>query len=368
MSGIGFAPGSVLAALRSTTRNEILATFALGVVLFVYHIPAGLVDAELSITTGAIFVADQIKAFAILPVYVLVDRLTDPASDRRWWWVAAACAAAVVSSPLAVTWTSGIIDRFVHPAKPRPAFMAYIGLESAILGSAVLWIVADRSRARRARERMHRAELERIDAEKRSVESNLQALQARVEPRFLFSTLAQVKDLYERDTSRGERMLDELIAYLRAAMPQMRDTSSTVAREVDLARAYLAIVNVRLGDRLEIHVDCPPGADATRMSPMMLLPLVDLALAGHEASRGGGQSFGLSVEIDADEVRVTAKHHGNDWPQVASAEAVAGIRERLAALYAAGAELALGKDGRGGRDILLRFPAEPVESDPPSPS
>ena len=67
-------------------------------------------------------------------------------------------------------------------------------------------------------------------------------MQARVEPRFLFNTLAQVERLYEIDAQRADRMLDDLIVYLRAALPQLRETTSTLSREIELAKAYLNIV------------------------------------------------------------------------------------------------------------------------------
>ena len=92
-------------------------------------------------------------------------------------------------------------------------------------------------------------------------------MQARVEPQFLFSTLAQVQNLYEANAATGERMLDELIAYLRAATPRMRDTSSTLAQEIELARAYLAILKVRLGDRLEYAIDIAEDSHGARMPP-----------------------------------------------------------------------------------------------------
>ena len=126
---------------------------------------------------------------------------------------------------------------------------------------------------------MHAAELERARTAKRTLESRLQAMQARVEPTFLFNTLSQVRDLYRADVAHGERMLDELIAYLRAAMPKMRDTSSTIGQELELVRAYLVIVRLRLGERLAFEIETPKEIGDARMPPMMLLPLVDHAIA-----------------------------------------------------------------------------------------
>ena len=195
-------------------------TFLLGCALWLFHVGTGLAFGETNAIAELLstFVADQIRAFALLLAFVVADRVT-------------------------------------------------------------AWVINDRRRAARASARMHSTELERIVAEKGSIESDLQAMQARVEPQFLFNTLAQVKRLYEQDRALGEHMLDGLIAYLRAAMPKMRDTSSTVGQEIELVRAYLAIVKVRLGDRFTYEIESSPAANATRMSPMMLLPLVDHVLA-----------------------------------------------------------------------------------------
>src|SRR4030095_1028436 len=159
------------------------------------------------------------------------------------------------------------------------AFALYTYLDLVLFGGGVVWVINDRRRAALGRARMHGAEMERITAEKRGTEPALRGMRARVEPQFLFNTLAQVKQLYERDAPVGEQMLDELIAYLRAAMPKMRDTSSTVGQEVELARAYLAIVKVRLGERFTYEIESSPAVADERMPPMMLLPLLDHALA-----------------------------------------------------------------------------------------
>jgi len=354
----------VLAAWRSITREELVATFLLGIALWLYHIPAGLVDIDEPPTAAVIAIADQIKVWPILLAYVAVDHLASPPTNLRFAYVVAACAGAAVSAPLSVLFATSMMQLFGYPAHARAVFVAYIGLETAMLASAVLWIIADRARAARARERMHRAELARIDAEKRSVESDLQAMQARVEPRFLFGTLAQVKRLYERDAALGERMMDELIAYLRAAMPRMRDTSSTVAQECDLARAYLAIVNVGLGDRLGVAVDCPAGAEAVRMPPMMLLPLVEHALERVEDPSADGRTLHVRAEISSPVLRLTIADSGGGYRPGREGESIGGIRERLAALYATAGSLVL-RDGAGGASAaILELPAETSDDIP----
>jgi LytS/YehU family sensor histidine kinase len=79
----------------------------------------------------------------------------------------------------------------------------------------------------------------RAREEKELLGARLQLLQAQVEPHFLFNTLANVQHLTTTDPARANEMLGSLIRYLRAALPQMREQASTVAREISMVEAYL---------------------------------------------------------------------------------------------------------------------------------
>ncbi len=80
-------------------------------------------------------------------------------------------------------------------------------------------------------------------------------MQAQVEPHFLFNTLASVQYLTETDPPQASRLLGHLLAYLRAALPQLRSASTTLGQEIDLAEAYLSILEMRMGHRLAFETD-----------------------------------------------------------------------------------------------------------------
>jgi LytS/YehU family sensor histidine kinase len=187
----------------------------------------------------------------------------------------------------------------------------------------------------------------------------LQAMQARVEPQFLFNTLAQVKRLYEQDPRLAERMLGDLIAYLHAAMPHMRDTSSTLAQEIDLARAYLDIVKVRLGDRLAFDIESPQGAADTRMPPMMLLPLIDHAVVhGLTNKAQAGASMHIACAIANGRLRLTLADSGAGFVPDAGGDGITTIRERLAALYGSDASLVLRRGVAESTEAVMEIPYE----------
>jgi len=192
-------------------------------------------------------------------------------------------------------------------------------------------------------------------------------MQARVEPQFLFNTLAQVKTLYMADPERGERMLDELIAYLRAAMPKMRDTASTAGQELDLARAYLNIVCLRLGERFAFTIDISSEAAAVRMPPMLVLPLLDHAIEhGYANACTGGR---LAIRCCLNDQTLSLRFVDTAASYLPEHETVSlhGLHERLAALFGKHAVLELARTGSGGTQALLDIPAVAVPS-PPTPT
>jgi hypothetical protein len=188
--------------------------------------------------------------------------------------------------------------------------------------------------ARLAREAFNAAELERVAASREVLASRLAAMQARVEPRFLLGTLAQVETLYERDPQAGDRMLDGLIAYLRAALPQLRSPRSTLKQEVQLAESYLAIMRIRMGSRLECRIDVRPELGDTDFPPMVLLPLIDDALRNGLEPLPQGGTIAITADVDGDCIRVRIADDGLPRPPASSDDSgMATLHDRLSGIY-----------------------------------
>lgn len=350
---------SVLASWREITREQVAMTVLLGCAFHLYRMVVS-INIRYSVY---IFVGDQIKAFILLLAIVAADRLSGKNPDRRGTYALAVLLGVIVAQPTATLTIWALIMLFVDSSLRPPGGLGYFLntlLELLMIGGTTIWVINDRRRARAGRDRMHTAELERITAERRSIESDLQAMQARVEPHFLFKTLAQVRRLYERDAALGAQVLDALIAYLRAAMPKMRDTSSTVRQEVELVRAYLAIVRLCLGERLTFAIETVHDEiAAARVPAMMLLPLVERAIAhavGDEHAVADGYAEG-SIRIRGvmanAMIRIEIAASGGDDAHEAEDEGIAAIRERLAMLYGNEARLVTQRlDGGGGRAVL----------------
>ena len=318
---------------------------------------------------------DQVKALCLLAAIVIADRAIDEGARRRRTYLLAAIAGCVagiaLTEPFNWFWRTYVLpDRWPadftwHRGTWRPLFfsLAFFLSQWLLIGSAVVFLYADRRAARKTAQLLRAAELDRIDRSRIALESRLQAMQARVEPQFLFNTLAQVERLYRLDARLAAQMLDDLIAYLRAAMPLMRDTSSTVAQEIELARAYLDIVRLRLGERILVRTEIPPDATRMRMPPMMLLPLIDHAIVrGLAPSRAQG-TISIGARVFDGRLLLTIADGGAGFVPEGDASAIAAIRERLEALYRGSAKLELRRSGEDATVALLDLPLEQQESD-----
>ena len=201
-------------------------------------------------------------------------------------------------------------------------------------GGVILLVYMYREQKARAAMEAHRAEAERQRIEKQMLSAQLATMQAQVEPHFLFNTLATVQHLVDTDPPRASTMLTSLIAYLRAALPQMRESGTTIGREFALARAYLEVLQVRMGGRLSFEIELPPELFGRGMPPMMLISLVENAIKhGLEPVERGG-NVRISAREIGDRIVIEVGNNGaNLDPLARGGTGLSNIRERLRALY-----------------------------------
>ncbi|HSU64121.1 MAG TPA: histidine kinase [Burkholderiales bacterium] len=187
--------------------------------------------------------------------------------------------------------------------------------------------------SRRATGRLHAMQLTALAAERRVIEADLRATQGRVDPELLFDSLLEVDRAYERDVQAGQDALDALIRFLRAALPSDAAATATVAGEQELAEAYLALVAQRADASPQVDISVAPEARTLPMPAMLLLPLVRWALDGRSATR-------LQIHAQRRDAALEVSVRSNSVGSAASTEPnIAGVRERLARLFADHASL-----------------------------
>ena len=190
-------------------------------------------------------------------------------------------------------------------------------------------------------------------------EAQLKTMQAQVEPHFLFNTLASVDYLIETAPSIASKMQKSLIQYLRAALPQMREGSTTLGKEVQLCRSYLEILKFRMEDRLQYSLIIPQGLSSAQFPPMMLQSLVENSIKHGLEPKPEGGSLTISADISNGRLRVTVADSGLGFAAAGisgSGVGLANVRERLAALYGGAAKLSIEANSPSGTIVTIEVP------------
>jgi signal transduction histidine kinase len=220
----------------------------------------------------------------------------------------------------------------------------------------------------RAKGRLQTAQALAETAQRQATETRLKLLESQLEPHMLFNTLANLRALIALDPERAQAMLDRLIDFLRATLGASRAPLHPLSAEFARLADYLALMQIRMGERLRVELELPDALATTAVPPLLLQPLVENAVKhGLEPKRGPGL-IRVQATTEGDELvlRVTDTGIG---PQAAAANATAGtgfglaqVRERLTTLYGSSASLRLepGTADAGGTVVTLRWPLSAV--------
>ncbi len=201
-----------------------------------------------------------------------------------------------------------------------------------------------------------RANLEAL--ERRLLEAEMATLQAQIEPHFLFNTLALIGQLIETDPDQAAIVHGHLIKYLRAALPQIRESGqSKLSQQLELSRAYLNIMQARMQERLSYKITCPPEL-ANHPFPSMMIPtLVENAIKhGLEPKTDGGH-IQINVSKGENEILVEVSDSGIGFDLHADdGIGLSNIRERLKVLYGLKASLIIEIPPTGGACLTIHIP------------
>jgi signal transduction histidine kinase len=195
-------------------------------------------------------------------------------------------------------------------------------------------------------------------ARSQAAEHQLQLLQAQLEPHMLFNTLANLRVLIRQDPQRAQAMLDQLISFLRATLQASRSGSHSLADEFARLNDYLALMKVRMQDRLRPSFDLPDELTAAQIPPLLLQPLVENAIKhGLEPQVDGGELI-VSARRDGEALILEVRDTGAGLSTPSSEGTHFGlhqIRERLATRYGADTEFTLTQHPEGGALARIRI-------------
>ncbi|MCY4752857.1 sensor histidine kinase [Pelomonas aquatica] len=247
-----------------------------------------------------------------------------------------------------------------------------VQLGDSLVDFAILWILASavikamyKGRIQAEVKAAQAAETAEAESLKRQVvEARMAAMQAQVEPHFLFNTLASIDHLIETDPPRASQMQRNLIALLRASMPTMREANANgglrdLGRELAVIRPYLEILKVRMEERLQTEIDVPEGLMSAEFPPMMIQGLVENAIKHGLEPKAEGGRLSVKAEIVHGKLAVTVADTGLGFGRAATSGTgvgLANIRERLQLLHGSRASVTVTENQPSGTVVTITVP------------
>jgi len=239
------------------------------------------------------------------------------------------------------------------------ALTGWIALSATLL---LTWYGWSRTRIAELSEQVARTAWQKEAAERTALSARLQALQAQIEPHFLFNTLATLDSLIASDPPRARELLTSLNRFLRATLEASRAQSETLAQQFTVLDSMLAVHAMRLGPRLAYALDLPRDCANLDVPPMLLQPLVENALKhGIQGAVAGGR-IEVGARREGRHVELTVADTGVGFGATPATQGagvgLANVRERLAALYGERASLTLIENVPHGLVARVRLPLD----------
>lgn len=231
--------------------------------------------------------------------------------------------------------------------------MIYMGVVAAGIARDYVY----RERARREEAAALEVQLSR---------ARLDALQAQLNPHFLFNTLHAVSALVERDPAGVRRMIARLSELLRYTLDQSERAEVRLESELAFIRGYLEIMKIRFQGRLEVDWEIEPGVERALVPPLVLQPIVENAIKHGVSQVDGTGMIAISARRTEDLFLVVRNSGGElppESPEQPSGLGLKNTRERLRQMYGDAASFTLASIEAGGTEATIRLPYRDRERD-----
>jgi signal transduction histidine kinase len=243
------------------------------------------------------------------------------------------------------------------PTLTSPGWLASVAAISIVISIVLTVVFTFRERGALAEARLERERLRVARIESEAMRANLKALQAQIEPHFLFNTLANVASLVDADPARARRMLESFIRFLRSSLAATRAEHTTLGEDFALIASFLEVIQERMGERLVVSVAVPDELRAFALPPLLLQPIVENAVRHGLEPKVEGGTIKLSARAQPGRVVIEVADTGVGFRETTSGGlGLANIRERLKLTYGDDAKLSIRDNSPVGTLVAIELP------------
>jgi len=224
---------------------------------------------------------------------------------------------------------------FYHGVVPKDIGTSYVPIYLGLFFGAIsAYIHYSRREIEQTLEKLRAEENARIKQEKQLAEAQLKLIQAQIEPHFLFNTLATISSLILKEPETAQFMLEQLNQYLRTSLSRTRNGQMSLRHEIELLSAYLAIIKIRMHDRLSFNIDVDEKAQEVFIPALLLQPIVENAIKHGLEPKVEGGKINIRCRIVNDRLIIEINDSGigekADWKQ---GTGLSNVRERVNTFY-----------------------------------
>ncbi|TMQ27390.1 MAG: hypothetical protein E6K82_02260 [Candidatus Rokuibacteriota bacterium] len=348
-----------LRRLRSTHWFRVGVVSAVGALLFTALFAlAGGVDISVTLQSALIH-ASSMTALVTLTMQRLRPRLQACAGALRWALLVPTLLTLSVAGTLLAC---GVIT--VLGLRPQELYwtcfrhdLSVNALITLTIGISMSLYETQRRRLDAVTLALHERELEHERARKMALEARLAALEARLQPHFMFNTLNAISALIEEDPAQAERTVERLAALLRFSLDATERGLVPLAHELKIVADYLEIERTRFGERLSYVLDVPADAAACEVPPLAVQTLVENSVKHAIAPRPQGGRIRVEADVAGAQllVRVWDDGPGFTTAAIRPGHGLDNVQGRLAARFGTAAGLTVGQRN-GGAVVTLSLP------------
>jgi sensor histidine kinase YesM len=250
-----------------------------------------------------------------------------------------------------------LLGREILPRLGDPRWIIAIAVTSLVISIVIAVIFFWREQSAQAEAALEREQRRVADIEREATVANLRALQAQIEPHFLFNTLANVTGLIDSDPARAKHMLETFIRFLRASLAATRRSATTLADEFALIGDFLEVLRVRMGERLQVRLDLPAELAAIEIPPMLLQPVVENAIRHGLETKVEGGVIELSARREGGRLFLEVADTGVGFVNAAAGgTGLTNIRERLRLAHGDAGRITIRENAPQGTIVAIELP------------